>query len=44
MAGFFAGLTEAVIINPFELVKVQLQAERGKFIQVIEVRLLCDCM
>jgi len=34
LAGFFAGITEAIIINPFEVVKVQLQAERGKFVQV----------
>ena len=27
-------MTEAVIVNPFEVVKVQLQADRGKFIQV----------
>ena len=34
LAGFCAGVTEAIIINPFEVVKVQLQAERGKFVQV----------
>jgi len=34
LAGFCAGLTEAVIINPFEVVKVTLQAERGKFTEV----------
>jgi len=34
LAGFFAGITEAIVINPFEVVKVQLQAERGKFVQV----------
>lgn len=28
LAGLFSGLTEAVIINPFEVVKVKLQAER----------------
>jgi solute carrier family 25 2-oxodicarboxylate transporter 21 len=33
LSGLFAGLTEAVIVNPFELVKVQLQAERSKFVQ-----------
>lgn len=33
LAGFCAGITEAVIINPFEVVKVQLQADRGKFVQ-----------
>ncbi|KAL5008111.1 hypothetical protein ScPMuIL_013692 [Solemya velum] len=32
-AGLFAGLTEAVVINPFEVVKVGLQAERQKFSQ-----------
>ncbi|XP_013089163.1 mitochondrial 2-oxodicarboxylate carrier-like [Biomphalaria glabrata] len=31
LAGLFAGLTEAVVINPFEVVKVKLQAERSKF-------------
>lgn len=30
MAGLFAGLTEAIVINPFEVVKVKLQAERQK--------------
>lgn len=34
LAGACAGLTEAVIVNPFEVVKVQLQAERSKFLQV----------
>uniref|UniRef100_A0A0K0D6C7 Mitochondrial 2-oxodicarboxylate carrier n=1 Tax=Angiostrongylus cantonensis TaxID=6313 RepID=A0A0K0D6C7_ANGCA len=29
MAGLFCGFTEAVVINPFEVVKVRLQAERG---------------
>lgn len=33
LAGACAGLTEAVIVNPFEAVKVQLQAERSKFVQ-----------
>ncbi|GAB1604484.1 mitochondrial 2-oxodicarboxylate carrier-like [Argonauta hians] len=28
LAGLFSGLTEGVIINPFEVVKVKLQAER----------------
>lgn len=32
-AGLFAGLTEAVVINPFEVVKVQLQADRNRFVQ-----------
>jgi solute carrier family 25 2-oxodicarboxylate transporter 21 len=31
LAGLFAGFTEAVVINPFEVVKVKLQAERSKF-------------
>lgn len=31
LAGLAAGLTEAVVINPFEVVKVKLQAERSKF-------------
>ena len=34
LAGLFAGLTEAVVINPFEAVKVRLQAERQQFSQV----------
>ena len=29
-AGFCSGATEAIVINPFERVKVQLQAEKGK--------------
>ncbi|GFO35428.1 mitochondrial 2-oxodicarboxylate carrier [Plakobranchus ocellatus] len=33
LAGLFAGLTEAVVINPFEVVKVKLQAERTSFKQ-----------
>ncbi|CAH1792224.1 unnamed protein product [Owenia fusiformis] len=31
MAGLFSGLTEAIVINPFEVVKVKLQAERSTF-------------
>lgn len=31
LAGLCAGLTEAVVINPFEVVKVKLQAERSAF-------------
>lgn len=31
LAGLSSGLTEAVVINPFEVVKVKLQAERSKF-------------
>lgn len=34
MAGLFAGLTEAVVINPFEVVKVKLQAERSVYSKV----------
>ncbi|KAJ1364197.1 hypothetical protein KIN20_024229 [Parelaphostrongylus tenuis] len=29
MAGLFCGFTEAIVITPFEVVKVRLQAERG---------------
>ncbi|KAL3874916.1 hypothetical protein ACJMK2_037868 [Sinanodonta woodiana] len=31
ISGLCAGLTEAVVINPFEVVKVKLQAERSRF-------------
>jgi len=31
LAGLLAGLTEAVVINPFEVVKVKLQAQRTSF-------------
>jgi len=27
-AGFFAGVTEAILVNPFEVVKVKLQSNR----------------
>jgi len=30
VAGFLSGATEAVVVNPFERVKIQLQAEKGK--------------
>lgn len=30
LAGFCCGATEAIVINPFERVKVQLQAEKGR--------------
>jgi len=30
IAGFCSGATEAIVVNPFERVKVQLQAEKGK--------------
>lgn len=28
LAGLCCGLTEAVVVNPFEVVKIRLQAER----------------
>lgn len=34
MAGLGAGLTEAVVVNPFEVVKVSLQANRDSFKEV----------
>jgi len=34
LAGLSSGLTEAVVINPFEVIKVKLQAERNVFAQV----------
>ena len=30
MAGFFAGVTEGILVNPFEVIKVQLQSNRKK--------------
>lgn len=33
-AGLGAGLTEAVVVNPFEVVKVSLQANRDSFKEV----------
>lgn len=33
-AGLGAGLTEAVVVNPFEVVKVSLQANRNAFKEV----------
>ncbi|KAL8604797.1 hypothetical protein ACOMHN_028425 [Nucella lapillus] len=33
LAGLCAGMTEALVINPFEVVKVRLQAERQQFSQ-----------
>lgn len=33
-AGLGAGLTEAVVVNPFEVVKVSLQANRDAFKEV----------
>lgn len=35
MAGLGAGLTEAVVVNPFEVVKVSLQANRDSFKEVL---------
>lgn len=34
VAGLGCGLTEAVVINPFEVVKVSLQANRDSFKEV----------
>ena len=34
LSGLCSGLTEAVVINPFEVVKVKLQAERNVFKEV----------
>lgn len=31
LAGMFAGLTEAIVVNPFEVVKVKLQTDENKF-------------
>ncbi len=31
MAGLGSGLTEALVVNPFEVVKVSLQANRDSF-------------
>ncbi len=31
LAGFASGLTEALIVNPFEVVKVRLQTDKQKF-------------
>lgn len=38
MAGLGAGLTEAVVVNPFEVVKVSLQANRDSFKEVLAIR------
>lgn len=35
VAGLGAGLTEAVVVNPFEVVKVSLQANRDSFKEVL---------
>jgi hypothetical protein len=34
LAGLCSGLTEAVVVNPFENVKVRLQTEQGKYSEV----------
>lgn len=40
MAGLGAGLTEAVVVNPFEVVKVSLQANRDAFKEVVGLKSL----
>lgn len=40
VAGLGAGLTEAVVVNPFEVVKVSLQANRDSFKEVKRVKIL----
>jgi solute carrier family 25 2-oxodicarboxylate transporter 21 len=35
LAGLGAGLTEAIVVNPFEVVKVRLQTDQQKFNLVI---------
>lgn len=34
LAGLFAGITEAILVNPFEVVKVTLQSNRSKVKEV----------
>lgn len=34
MAGLSAGITEAILVNPFEVVKVSLQANKSKMKEV----------
>lgn len=34
LAGLFAGLTEAFVVNPFEVVKVRLQTDQSQFSKV----------
>lgn len=34
MAGLSAGITEAILVNPFEVVKVSLQANKAKMKEV----------
>lgn len=45
VAGLGAGLTEAVVVNPFEVVKVSLQANRDAFKEVAgrKSRIRCFC-
>jgi len=41
LAGLGSGLTEAFVINPFEVIKVKLQAERNQFKEVLTSFYLC---
>ena len=38
LAGGVAGVTEALVLNPFEVVKVAQQANKGIYTQVCELR------
>ena len=40
LAGLFSGLTEAFVVNPFEVVKVRLQTDTQKFTVVSVIYLL----
>lgn len=40
LAGLFAGLTEAIVVNPFEVVKVRLQTDQAQFSMVFQVLFL----
>lgn len=42
VAGLGAGLTEAVVVNPFEVVKVSLQANRDSFTKVDRNKILSE--
>lgn len=44
VAGLGAGLTEAVVVNPFEVVKVSLQANRDAFKEVVGHKSLATCL
>jgi solute carrier family 25 (mitochondrial 2-oxodicarboxylate transporter), member 21 len=35
LAGLGAGVTEAILVNPFEMVKVTLQANRAKYVTML---------